>query len=515
MQIETQAETILNPFDEAREAFDAVVRQLGSMRAHEWTHSEAERFIESEGREVMRRLYQGFLDSQGPGVAKGPVLDAVGTRLEYRRLRDRRVMSIFGPVELTRTGYYTPEASVVYPLDAELNLPPESYSFETQRRTALEIARGSFDGAVAAMKRNTGANVPKRQAEGLVVRAVEDFDGFYRERALSPEAGAGDVVVISVDGKGVVVRTEDLREATRKAASERLPKLARKLSKGEKRNAKRMATVAAVYSIDRFVRRPEDVMGELRRVRAVKRRRPRPRGKRVWASLAKEPQEVVTGAFEEALRRDPARKKPWVVVVDGSDAQLRLIKRCAKRFGVKVTIVLDIMHVLGYLWGAAHELTVEGTPHSEKWVLERALRILGGEAGTVAGAMRRSATKRGLGPRQRAAVDRCANYLLKHRRFLKYGDYLRQGFPIASGVVEGACRHLINDRLDITGARWSLARAEAVLRVRALLANDDFDTYWVLHECCEYERNHARWYGGSAPRTSRPSRRATRLRLVK
>lgn len=463
----------------------------------------------------MRRLLQGFLDSQGSGEAASPVIDQDGTTLKYQRLRDRRLMSIFGPTQVTRTGYYMPEASVRYPRDAELNLPSRSYSFETQKRNALEVARGSFDDAVAALHRHTGANVPKRQSEELVVEAVKDFDIFYRQRELSAEASAGEILVLTVDGKGVVVRKQDLREQTRKVAEKRTHKLATKLSKGEKRNAKRMASVAAVYTVDRFKRAPADVIGEIQRIRALnKRKRPRPQGKRVWASLTKEPEEVITEAFEEALRRDPERKKPWVAVVDGNDTQLRILKQCARRFRVKLTIVVDFFHVMGYLWRAAHELTVEGTPCSEQWVIERALRILEGDGGVVAGAMRRSATKRSLEPEKRLAVDDCADYLLKYKRFLNYGAFLRSGFPIGSGVIEGTCRYLINDRLDITGAHWSLERAEAVLQVRALMGNGDFEQYWILHERCESERNYGAHYRGTPPPTLRPSHRA-RLRLVK
>ena len=129
--------------------------------------------------------------------------------------------------------------------------------------------------------------------------------------------------------------------------------------------------------------------------------------------------------------------------------------------------------------------------------------------------MRRSATLRGYPEERRAAVDRCAEYLLKYRKHLRYQDYLSQGLPVATGVVEGACRHLINDRLDITGARWSMARAESILRIRALLANGDFDNYWRSHERRELARNHlSRYHAGKSPATISPHRHR-RLRLVR
>jgi len=98
-------------------------------------------------------------------------------------------------------------------------------------------------------------------------------------------------------------------------------------------------------------------------------------------------------------------------------------------------------------------------------------------------------------------VDKCANYLLKYAEFLRYDQYLVSGLPIATGVIEGACRHLIKDRMDLTGARWSLQGAEAVLRLRSLRSSGDFEEYWRFHEKEELERNHVTRYAGPIPLT--------------
>lgn len=132
-----------------------------------------------------------------------------------------------------------------------------------------------------------------------------------------------------------------------------------------------------------------------------------------------------------------------------------------------------------------------GSEEAETWVQERALRILQGKASDVAAGIRRSATLQKLDKKARENADKCADYLLNNRQYLLYDEYLDQGYPIASGVIEGACRHLVNDRMDITGARWRLDRAEAVLRIRALRASDDFDAYWEFHKLQEFKRNHA------------------------
>jgi hypothetical protein len=239
----------------------------------------------------------------------------------------------------------------------------------------------------------------------------------------------------------------------------------------------------------------------------------------VWASLEKTPERVLREAFEQGLKRDPHKQRTWVALSDGNKTQLRLFRQLAKEYGIALTIVLDIIHVLEYLWKATTEFNQEGTPQAEHWVDVRFLEVLRGRSSEVAAGIRRSATKRGMKKVQRKAADKCASYLLKHRRYMRYDEYLDRGLPIATGVIEGACRYLVKDRMDITGARWGLARAEAVLRLRALRASGDFEQYWLFHEQREYERNHVARYAdglvpGLRPPASKESIKRAHLRLV-
>jgi len=306
---------------------------------------------------------------------------------------------------------------------------------------------------------------------------------------------SASIMVMSVDGKGVVMRIQDLREQTRKAAMKRKHKMGARLSKGEKKNAKRMATVAAVYTIESFVRKPEDLVPQNDAVH-LDQPRPRPEHKRVWASLEKPPEQVIEKAFEEACCRDPVHQNHWVALVDGNKHQIRILRRMAKDKGLDLTIIVDIIHVIEYLWDAGRVFYPKASEELESWVRVRLLEILRGKAGYVAGGMRRSATLRILGSEYRKPVDVCANYLLTYAPYLKYNHYLAQGFPIATGVIEGACRHLVKDRMEVTGARWSLNGAEAVLCLRALRSSHDFDEYWTFHEAQEYKRNHRSRYAG-------------------
>jgi hypothetical protein len=181
-------------------------------------------------------------------------------------------------------------------------------------------------------------------------------------------------------------------------------------------------------------------------------------------------------------------------------------------------IILDLIHVLGYLWKAAWAFYKAGDPAAESWVGNRLAEILRGHSSSVAAGMTRSATLRDLSAGQRKAVDKCADYLIKYRPFLRYDRYLEKGYPIATGVVEGACRYLVKDRMEITGARWRLAGAEAVLRLRSLHASGDFDEYWEFHLQQEYKRNHQAHYENGCvpvPKSTRSSQsKAALLRLV-
>jgi hypothetical protein len=314
------------------------------------------------------------------------------------------------------------------------------------------------------------------------------------------------------------MRKEDLREATRRAAESASHKLQKRLTKGEKRNRKRMAEVAAVYLVEPFVRDAEDVIRELGPVHDVRTRRPRPTNKRVWASVVQDAAEVIDQAFQEAKRVDPGHERRWVVVVDGNPDQIRAVRKVAARYRAKVTLVLDVIHVLEYLWKAAYCFHPDASREAEAWVTERLRALLTGhDPSQLAAGIRRSATRQRLSAGKRKAADSCARYLINNRRLLGYAQALRQGLPIATGVVEGACRYLVKDRMDRTGARWSLDGAEAVLRLRALRTNGDFDDYWRFHLAQEHERNHcARYVGGNVPNPpAAPSSARPKLRRIK
>lgn len=508
------------PFAAADQDYATIVSFLGSSEARTMSQSELERQLEIQGRELLRKLLQAHLDGRAPGTAREPVRDVEGIARTPTPVHERAVETIFGTVTVARTGYRAPGTASLHPLDGALNLPVEKYSLEVRRRIAIEAAKSSFDEGVYTLAAFTGAQVPKRQFEQLVVRAAQDFDVFYADRHTQARAApqTGPVLVLSIDAKGGVMRREDLREATRRAAEARVNTFTARLGSNPRRHAKRMAAVAAVYTIDRFVRTPTEVLPPPEAT-VEARPRPRPEHKRVWASLVHAPETVVTAMFDEAAHRDPTREKRWVALVDGDLTQLSALQQEAEQRQVSVPIIVDVIHVAQYVWAAARAFFPDDTLHQDRWVRTHLLEILRGKASLVAGGMRRSATRRDLPAVARKPVDTCADYLLANAPYLQYHKALAEGLPIASGVIEGTCRHLVKDRMHRTGARWRLPGGEAVLRLRALRASGDFDAYWTFHERREYERNHAAHYADHhvpattppAPVTSAPRR----LRIVK
>ena len=294
------------------------------------------------------------------------------------------------------------------------------------------------------------------------------------------------------------MRPEGLRPETKRKAESSERKLQTRLSRGEKRNRKRMAEVTVVYEVTPVQRTAADVLPADEEQRKAARDGPEAKNKWVSASVSDDAAKMIERMFDEALRRDPDRKRTWIALVDGNNHQIDRIKAGARKRKVKVTILVDSVHVLEYLWSAAWSFFNEGDPAAERWVKEKGQAILEGKAGIVAASIRRKATRLHLDAKQRENADRCADYLLAKRRYLDYPAALERGWPIATGVIEGACRHIVKDRMDITGARWGLEGAEAVIKLRALKANSDFDTYWRFHLAQERKRVHETRYAGAA-----------------
>jgi hypothetical protein len=487
-------------FAASRDRFEQVAGWLESQEATELTHAELEEQLDARGRQLLRQLHQDHLDLRAAREQRREEVtgsDGIArTRAETGH--QRGLATVFGEVTVTRMAYRAPGAANLHPADAILNLPEEKHSHGLRKLTAIESARGSFEQAGQAISRATGVSPGKRQAEQLAAAAAADVDRFYAARRPGPRPDT-DVLVLQADGKGIVMRPGALRETTARTAKTSRHKLATRLSPGEKRGRKRMAEVGAVCDAAPVPRAPADIISAPGHAGGQERSRkkgPVAAGKWLTASVTDDIPAVITAVFDEAARRDPARARTRVALADGNNQQIEAITAEAQRRGIQVAIVIDFVHVLEYLWKAAWTFFYEGDPHAGTWVAARATKILEGKAARVAAAIRRQATRGGFSPEERKSADTAAGYLTAKRPYLDYAAALERGWPIATGVIEGACRWLVKDRMDITGARWGLDGAEAILKLRTLISNGDFDDYWAFHLRQEHQRIHQARYRG-------------------
>jgi len=403
------------------------------------THAEIEEQLGARGRELLRRLHQDHLDLRAAREQRQEKVTGadgvVRTRAEAGHTRP--LATVFGQVTVTRIAYRAPGAPNVHPADAALNLPEEKHSHGLRRLAAIEAPRGSFDAAAAAITRATGTAVGKRQAEELARRAAADIGAFYATRRPGP-APDDQLLVLTCDGKGIVMRPEALRPATAKAAAAARNKLATRLSPGEKHGRKRMAGLAAVYDATPAPRTPGDIITPPGRDPAARKRGPAAAGKWLTASVTSDITTVIAAGFDEAQRRDPGHRRTWIALADGNKAQIEAIETEAARRGVTVTIVCDFIHVLEYVWKAAWSFFETGDADAEAWVAGQARKILDGKAAQVAAGIRRRATTFGYTGAERAGADTCADYLTSKKPHLDYATALASGWPIATGVIETA-----------------------------------------------------------------------------
>lgn len=466
------------------------------------SHTAIETTIRERGADVLRKVYQGWLDARFVEEKANLALVSAVAGVEVRARR-RSLEAEFGRVTVRRHGHKKRGQRAKFPMDEALNLPKELYSLSLRRRVVEEARAGSWDQSVERVDKTTAGHVPKRQAEGLAVRASTDFETFYAERTLAANdtLSSQALLVMSSDSKGITMRPEALREATRKEAeaakAEHVrgdPMAQRKLRKHDKR----MAIVTATWLQEPHERSAKDIVAGLRPQRskpasnkkAKPTRGPRPQHKRVSASVEKSQAQGIAEMFDEVERLDREHARTAVALVDGEERQIEQIELQATERKRSVTIVVDIIHVLHYVWLAGFALCRKDERSADAWVRRILFRLLTCHPLDVVAGIRQAATLRGLTPAERAPVDKCCEYLRKNSIYIDYRHFLARGFPIATGLIEGACRHLIQDRLGITGARWGVAGAEAILKLRALRSSGDWEAYWTFHENRERLRNH-------------------------
>jgi hypothetical protein len=333
--------------------FTALAAELSGPAAAGLTACELEDLLDERGREVIRQLLQDHYDlrtareEQQAREQRAPATDPGGiTRTRLETGHGRLLATLFGTVRVTRCAWRKPGAGNWCPADAALSLPAGRHSHSLAKLAALEAARGSFEAAHAAIARRCGPVIGKRQLEQAVTAAAADIPAFYAARVPEP-CTPPTLVVLSADCKGIVMRPGALRAATAKAAA-RMGKMRTRLASGEKPNRKRMAALVTVYDAEPAKRRPHDVIAPPGGRNGTREPRPGPKARAKWlaGSVRKDPADMIAAAFDEAGARDPRHLRTWVVLVDGAEHQLDLIRAEAARRSVTIHIIIDIIHVL-------------------------------------------------------------------------------------------------------------------------------------------------------------------------
>jgi hypothetical protein len=425
---------------------------------------------------VGRTMLEGFVAAQGDGDA-GATLDQEGRTLRRsEEQHPRRYLSIFGELSISRWVYAEREGQMIaaVPLDARLNLPAGEFSYVLEDWQQRLCVKESFHEGVTSLRALLGVAPSERAAEQMNQRMAQSAARFHLHRGTPPPQEEGELLVATADGKGVPMRRPLL---------ERVHSSPRR-GKGEKANKKQMAYVGAVYSIDRYRRTADDVLDEVQR-RERRKDRPAPQHKRVWAEMTcVQEGESCSGRvqlFAELAvachERDPQHQKTLVCLLDG---EAGLWSMRSKWLGWSVGI-LDIFHVLERLWLVAHCLHPEKSRAAEAYVSHHLRMLLEGQVGYVIGNFKRLINEEQVRGSQRQTVQAVITYYENNREHMHYDEYLAQGYPIGSGVAEGACRHLVKDRLEQTGMRWTVNGAQAMLHTRAVYLNGQWDDLLEYH----------------------------------
>ena len=421
-----------------------------------------------------------FFVVQSQACSRAPLGLAGGQTLPYQRDTKRDYFSIFGKVAIWRPYFYKPGIGGRSPLDAALSLGQDCYSDLVREVSEYLGVYGVYHKTCDILGRLLGLHLSTRVVDQNIAEDAAAVEAYYAQKPAPAPAQEAELLVIQADGKGVPMIVETPTE----------PQV--RLGKGEKRGHKKEAVVTTVYTIAAVPRTPEEVVAsflgphgdEMTSTSAAP--RSKPQNKHVWATLEGK-ETALARLARQVLARQGNHITQRVALCDGCEA---LQSRIATHFP-DFAQVLDFIHADEYLWDVANSLLGEANPQRVGWMAEHTLHMLSGQTAQVIAEFRRLAQDAQTTTTQRAQLVKTANYFERNLPYMDYPTYLANGWPIASGVIEGACRHFVKDRCELSGMRWSQAGAENLLHLRAVAENDDWDAY---HDFRRQQR-HSRLYG--------------------
>ncbi len=449
-----------------------------------------EKEIFQQIKQIGRASLQLFVEKSGTGYeANNPPISENGNNLENKVCPASPYFSIYGKLNIKRTGYYDKaKQRYYYPIDNQLNLPKSTYSYlltdwllsrstETDYRESVNLFIDIFDIDLSQA-------VPQRLCEDISPSVQP-----YYDQADAPDMESeGSHLVLSADGKGVPIQKKEQQGDMHKPET---PKA--RLTKGEKPGIKKEATVTANYSFNPASRSSEEIVNALLREykdtdndqqNQGEQKIPRiALNKHYRASLAGK-DHAIGNAIEQLIKRDPDGNKPIIVLIDGAPSLEKSIERMVKTYHIKNRVdatILDIIHACEYVWEAGTAIHGEKSPKRRQWVREKLLDLLDGKIGYVIGALKQIKKKRELNESKLETLDKVIRYFTNHKHMMKYDDYLAKGYPIGTGVVESACGSLVKNRMERNGMRWGMTGAQAMLDLRAVKKNTDWKSFMEIY----------------------------------
>jgi len=429
--------------------------------------------------ETGREMVAAYIEKQAEKIPRPDVIEHEGKKLHrLRKRRTRQYVSAFGPTPFARDVYATRETQrqEVVPLDAKLGMPETDTSYLLQKWSGAQFVKESYKESQGTLESILGFAPSVNCLEDMAAQAAEHAAVYLDQQRPVDPTTEGEILVATSDCKGVPMRKADAPKMKQGHDVSR----GKRAKKDERRGQKRMACVGGVYSVAPFRRTVEEVVNEVLR-KEKQELRPKPQNKRLRAVLTQEIDGREVNAKEvvfdwlavEIEQRDPHEQRTVVAVMDG-EAKLRDLQESKIRRAIGI---LDIWHVTEYLWELAHCFYRDGSDDAKAFVETYLRKLLEGKVNRVIGGIRQMATKRALPKPKWEKVEDCLTYFAARADYMRYDEYLAAGYPIGSGVVEGACRHLVKDRMEQAGMRWRIAGAQAILSLRALYVNDEWEAF--------------------------------------
>lgn len=460
---------------EIHKEFAQMLDYVTNEAAYQATADQIERGLFKQLLQLGRQLLWLFFTLRSQQSSRETFTTAAGVSLPYHRDTKRDYVSIFGKLPIWRPYFYQVGAGSACPLDAALSLGEDSYSDMLREIGEYLGVYGVYHKVCDIIERFLGLRLSSRVVQDQILTDAVDVGAYYEQKPAPAVAAEAAVLVVQADGKGVPLIVE----------AETPPPL--RLGKGQKRGHKKEAIVTTAYTIAPTPRTPEAVLASYYNLSAATEKlpvdHPAPQNKHVWATL--EGKDTALERLAHHIRtREDAHIQQRVALCDGCEA---LQTRITSYFPDYAPI-LDFIHANEYLWDVATALLGEDDQKRLPWMIQHTRQLLAGETRAVIAEFRDLAAQPATTARQREQLTITANYFERNLPYMDYATYLAHGWPIASGVIEGACRHFVKDRCELSGMRWSLKGAEHLLRLRAVAENDDWEAYHTYRKRQRHER---------------------------